>query len=52
MNYAWTTSENAVLREHEIAKAKISEDAAGDSALAIAGGTFLSGLVKNVIFPG
>ena len=50
MNYAWTTSEKALDREAELAKQNIAADARGNDALATAGGAFLSGIVKNVVF--
>ncbi len=48
MNYAWTTSENAVSRDHELILAKIKQDTDEDSAFSGAAGLFLSSVVRAV----
>ena len=50
MNYAWTSAENVMTRENQLLINKIAADGAEDSALASAGGQFLSGLFTNVLF--
>ena len=42
MNYAWTSAENQVQRDHELVKAKISADGAKAGALGSAAGSFVS----------
>ena len=42
MNYSWTSAENQVQRDHEIAKTKLDADGAKDSALSSAAGSFVS----------
>ena len=48
MNYAWTTAENQVTRDHELVLAKIDADADEDSAFSSAAGDFLSAVVGAV----
>ena len=45
MNYAWSSAENQLGRDHELAKAKIESDSAESSAFSSAAGGFLSSLV-------
>jgi len=50
MNYAWTSAENVMTRENQLLVNKIAADGEENSALASAGGQFLSGLFTNVLF--
>ena len=50
MNYAWTSAENVMTRENQLLINKIAADGQENSALASAGGKFLSGLFTNVLF--
>jgi hypothetical protein len=45
MDFAWTSSEKQMDRDHEVAKAKIQADASEDSAYSSAAGDFLSSVV-------
>ena len=45
MNFAWSSAENQLGRDHELAKAKIDADGAEDAAFSTAAGGFLSSLV-------
>ena len=45
MNYAWSSAENQLGRDHELVKAKIQSDSAESSAFSSAAGGFLSSLV-------
>jgi hypothetical protein len=48
MNYAWTTAEKQVDRDHELFKAKIDADAAEDSGFSMAAGQFLSATIGAI----
>jgi len=48
MNYAWTTAEKQVDRDHELVKAKIDADAAEDSGFSMAAGQFLSATIGAI----
>ena len=48
MDFAWTSSEKEMDRNHELAKAKIQADASEDSAYSSAAGSFLSAIVTAV----
>jgi len=50
MDFAWTSSEKQVDRDHELAKAKIQADAEEDSAYSSAAGNFLSSVVTSFGF--
>ena len=47
MNYAWSSAENQLGRDHELAKARISADGQESSAFSQAAGGFLSSLVTS-----
>jgi len=49
MDFAWTSSEKQMDRDHELAKAKIQADASEDSAYSSAAGDFLSSVVTSFI---
>lgn len=46
MNYAWSSAENQLGRDHELVKARITADGAESSAFSSAAGGFLSSLVS------
>jgi len=49
MNYAWTTAEKQMDRDHALAVNKIEADGAKNSALAAAGGKLLSNVVTGFL---
>ena len=49
MDFAWTSSEKQMDRDHELAKAKIQADADEDSAYSSAAGNFLSSVVTSFV---
>jgi hypothetical protein len=52
MDFAWTSSEKQMDRDHELVKAKIQGDAAEDAAYSNAAGSFLSSVVTAFITRG
>jgi len=52
LDFAWTSSEKQMDREHELAKANIQADGAEDAAYSSAAGSFLSSVVTAFITKG
>ena len=52
MDFAWTSSEKQMDRDHELAKANIQADASEDASYSSAAGSFLSSVVSAFIMRG